>query len=96
MSVLRLCRQPAIAGVSLREGDAMTNRERALQWLLDTYPSAWEADHVTSLAALLDEVAIAATVRASGGGTSCCGTFAATGEHWRGCPEAGADGARVR
>jgi hypothetical protein len=63
----------------------MTNRERARAWLLDTYPSAWEADHVTSLAALLDEVAIAAAVRMSG--TSCCGTFAATGEHWRGCPE---------
>ena len=51
----------------------MTNRQRARAWLLDTFPSAWEAEHVASLAALLDEVAIAATVRASGGGTGCSG-----------------------
>jgi hypothetical protein len=36
----------------------MTNRERARTWLLDTYPSAWEAEHVQSLASLLDEVVL--------------------------------------
>ena len=34
----------------------MTNRERARAWLLDTYPSAWESEHVDALTGLLDEV----------------------------------------
>ena len=36
----------------------MTNRERARAWLLDTYPSAWEADDVDALTELLNQVAI--------------------------------------
>ena len=34
----------------------MTNRERARAWLLDTYPSEWEAEHVDALTGLLNEV----------------------------------------
>ena len=34
----------------------MTNRERARAWLLDTYPSAWESEHVDALTGLLNEV----------------------------------------
>ena len=33
----------------------MTNRERARAWLLDTYPDAWEAEHVDRLTKMLDE-----------------------------------------
>ena len=41
----------------------MTNRERAKVWLLDTYPSAWEAEHVDALTSLLNEVVQAERAR---------------------------------
>ena len=57
-------------------------------------PGEPHCDCLESLAKLLDVIESEARERGrvagvvAADGTSCCGTFAATGAHWRGCPEA--------